>query len=120
MARKGLMFEVSIAQNETARLDRKALQVVLANLIKNAVTYTERGYVRVTGGGGRVTVTDSGMGIADEHRTQVFTRHFRADSKPEGLGIGLAIARRVCDDLQWRIEVESTPGEGSAFSVVYG
>jgi signal transduction histidine kinase len=120
MARKGLMFEVSIAQDETARLDRKALQVVLANLIKNAVTYTERGYVRVTGGGGRVTVTDSGAGIADEHRTQVFTRHFRADSKPEGLGIGLAIVRRVCDDLQWRIEVESTPGEGSAFSVVYG
>ena len=47
----------------------------------------------------------------------MFDRHYRADDKPEGLGLGLAIVRRICDDLGWKVEVESAPGSGSAFSV---
>jgi len=117
--RKGLAFDVSIPDGEVVTLDRKALQIVLANLIKNAVAYTERGYVRVSGDGRRITVADSGAGIAPEDRSQVFERYYRADSKPEGLGLGLAIVLRICEDLGWKIEVESAPGEGSRFSLVF-
>lgn len=119
MARKGLSFEVRVPEHELLKLDRKALQVVLANLIKNAATYTERGYIRVSYAGRRLTVADSGPGIAPEHQQQVFERYFRADNGPEGLGLGLAIVRRICDDLGWKIEVKSNPGAGSAFSVVF-
>ena len=119
IARKGLAFEISIPAGEVATLDRRALQIVLANLIKNAVAYTEHGFVRVSGDGHRITVADSGAGIAPEHRSQVFERYYRADSKPEGLGLGLAIVRRICEDLGWKIEVESAPGKGSAFSLVF-
>jgi signal transduction histidine kinase len=117
-ARKGLEFEIEIPQNRLVRVDRRALQVVLANLIKNAVRYTDRGHVRVTYEAPRVVVSDSGAGIAPEHQPQLFERYFRADNRPEGIGLGLAIVRRICDHFGWQIEVRSAPGSGSAFSVM--
>ncbi|HEX2830548.1 MAG TPA: HAMP domain-containing sensor histidine kinase [Burkholderiales bacterium] len=118
IARKGLAFEVPIEPDAVVTLDRKALQLVLANLIKNAVRYTERGFVRVSYDARRLTVEDSGKGIAPQHLPQVFERFYRGASDVDGLGLGLAIVRRICDDLGWKIEVESKPGVGSQFSVV--
>jgi signal transduction histidine kinase len=117
--RKGLAFDIAIPDTQLVHVDRKALQLVLANLIKNAVRYTDRGHVRVTYEAPRVIVSDSGSGIAPEHQPQLFDRYFRADSRPEGgLGLGLAIVRRICDHFGWKIEVQSVPGAGSAFSVL--
>jgi len=116
--RKKLDFQVAIPETQLVEVDRKALQVVLANLIKNAVRYTDRGHVRVTYEAPRVIVSDSGAGIAPEHQPQLFERYFRADNRPEGLGLGLAIVRRICDHFGWAIEVNSTPGRGSVFSVL--
>jgi signal transduction histidine kinase len=118
IARKGLAFEVPIEPDAVVTLDRKALQLVLANLIKNAVRYTERGFVRVSYDHRRVMVEDSGSGIAPQHLPRVFERFYRGTSDVDGLGLGLAIVRRICDDLGWKIEVESKPGVGSQFSVV--
>ena len=119
IARKGLLFEVPIRDDAVLRLDRKALQLVLANLIKNAVRYTEHGFVRVTYDAPRLTVADSGSGIAPEHLPQVFERYYRGAGKGEGLGLGLSIVSRICDDLGWKIEVDTRPGSGSAFSIVF-
>jgi signal transduction histidine kinase len=118
IARKGLDFELAIDADARVRLDRKALQLVVGNLIKNAVRYTEHGYVRVSYDGHHLTVADSGAGIAPQHLPQVFERFYRGEVDSEGLGIGLAIVRRICDELGWKIEVMSTPGTGSAFSIV--
>jgi signal transduction histidine kinase len=118
IARKGLAFEVPITSDAVVTLDRKALQLVLANLIKNAVRYTERGFVRVSYEGRRLTVADSGSGIAPQHLPQVFDRFYRGTADVEGLGLGLAIVRRICDELGWKVEVESELGVGSSFSVV--
>ncbi|MCU1376810.1 MAG: sensor histidine kinase [Actinomycetia bacterium] len=118
ISRKGLAFEVPIGADASVTLDRKALQLVLGNLIKNAVRYTDRGYVRVSYDEHRLTVADSGAGIAPQHLPQVFERFYRGDSDADGLGLGLAIVRRICDDLGWKIEVKSEPGAGSAFSIV--
>jgi signal transduction histidine kinase len=118
IARKGLEFEVAIDTGVCLSLDRKALQLVLSNLIKNAVRYTDRGYVRVSYDRHRLTVADSGAGIAPQHLPQVFERFYRGEGDAGGLGLGLAIVRRICDELGWKIEVASTPGAGSAFSIV--
>lgn len=118
IARKGLSFEAAIPEETRVKLDRKALELVLVNLIKNAVRYTDSGYVRVTYDAPRLTVADSGSGIAPDHLPQVFERFYRGDEREDGLGLGLAIVRRICDDLGWKIEVESKRGAGSAFSIV--
>jgi signal transduction histidine kinase len=118
ISRKGLAFDVPIRDDAVVTLDRNALQLVLANLIKNAVRYTDRGFVRVSYDEPRLTVADSGSGISPQHLPQVFERFYRGDADLDGLGLGLAIVRRICDDLGWKIEVQSQPGSGSAFSIV--
>jgi signal transduction histidine kinase len=120
ISRKGLAFEVPIRQDAVVKLNRRALQLVLANLIKNAVRYTECGYVRVTYDAPCLTVADSGAGIAPQHLPQLFERFYRGDHDADGSGLGLAIVRRICDDLGWKIEVQSRPGAGSSFSIVLG
>jgi signal transduction histidine kinase len=117
ISRKGLEFEVAIDHGTVVELDRKALQLVLANLIRNAVRYTDRGRIRISYDAPRVIVSDSGVGIAPEHQPQLFERYFRGDNTPDGLGLGLAIVRRICDDLGWKVEVQSRPGAGSTFTV---
>jgi signal transduction histidine kinase len=120
IAHKGLAFEVAIEDGAVVELDRKALQLVLANLIRNAVRYTHRGRIRISYDAPRVIVADSGVGIAPEHEPQLFERYFRGEATPDGLGLGLAIVRRICDDLGWKVEVQSRPGVGSTFTVVLG
>jgi signal transduction histidine kinase len=66
-------------------------------------------------------VQDTGIGIAEEEQQRAFERFYRSDKARQrdsgGTGLGLSIARWIADVHQARIEVESKPGRGSAFSV---
>jgi PAS domain S-box-containing protein len=77
--------------------------------------------VREEKGEAKVEVRDEGIGIAPEERAQIFERYFRAGSVPHtqygGLGLGLWIAGKVVQRHGGRIDLESTPGQGSTFSV---
>lgn len=118
LARKGLRLDVAVDENEQVRLDRKALQLVLANLVKNAIRYTERGFVRIAYQTPRLSVTDSGRGIEAKDIPQLFDRYYRTGDAPDGLGLGLSIVRRICADLGWEVKVDSCPGSGSTFTIV--
>ena len=120
MAQKGLSFEAQLEPEAVLSLNRQALQTVLSNLIRNAVQYTERGFIRITYGARRLTVADSGSGIAAEDQPKLFERFYRA-APPErgGFGIGLAIVKQICDACGWTIEVASAPGRGSVFEITF-
>jgi signal transduction histidine kinase len=118
IARKGLAFEVMVPSDAVLQVNHQALRLVLANLIRNAVRYTERGFVKVRYASKRVTVADSGRGISAENLPRIFERFFRDDQAASGTGLGLSIVKRVCEHNGWRIEVESTPGKGSSFSLL--
>ena len=90
---------------------------MLTNLLGNALRHTDAGFIHIAYSAPRLTVTDSGAGIAPEHLPHLFERFYRASGRPEGLGLGLAIVREVCDRNGWRIEVSSAPGSGSTFSL---
>jgi two-component system sensor histidine kinase BaeS len=70
-------------------------------------------------GGTRVSVSDTGSGIAPEDLPHVFERFYRADRSRDrstgGAGLGLAIARQIAELHGSRLEVESSPGRGSRF-----
>jgi len=119
IARKGLAFEVAIAPEAVLDLNYEALRFVLTNLIRNAVYYTDRGFVKVGYASKSLTVTDSGRGISPEHLPRIFERFFREDVVSSGVGIGLSIVKRVCDHYGWKIQVDSTPARGSAFSIAF-
>lgn len=106
--------------------DRDRIQMVLANLLGNAIKYTPSGgSVTVTLGGGsdelRIDVADTGMGIADEEQELVFRSFYRAkDGRVgtiEGTGLGLAIARQIARLHGGDIELRSVVDQGSTFTL---
>ncbi len=117
--RKKLNFQVSIAPSLTINLNRQALHTTLMNLLRNAVQYTDRGYIRVEYLDRRLSISDSGIGIEPAYLPLLYERFFRGSNQGQGLGIGLAIVKRICDHYGWRIEVDSTPGKGTTFHIIF-
>lgn len=117
IARKGLAFETDVPRDAVLVLNYQALRLMLANLMRNAVHFTDRGFVRISYAAKRLTIADSGHGIHTEHLQRVFERFFRAEDM--GTGVGLAIVKRICDHYGWKIEVESAPMKGSVFSITF-
>ncbi|MCX8116844.1 MAG: GAF domain-containing protein [Desulfobacterota bacterium] len=103
-------------------MDREQVKQALFNLLLNAV--------QAMPSGGRLTlaaknsedgqwiqllIEDTGMGISEEHLPRLFDPFFT--TKEEGMGLGLSIAHRIIDQHHGKIEVESTPGKGTRFTV---
>jgi signal transduction histidine kinase len=107
-------------------MDRNAMSLALLNLLSNAVKYSSSDRrIRVAAGvaDGRLTlsVTDHGIGIAEEDRERVFNKFFRAGDEAvtntRGSGLGLAIVSHSVNAHGGAITVESTKGEGSTFTI---
>ena len=104
--------------------DKNRLKQVIVNLIDNAIKYTPEGgridvECRPHNDRVELLVRDSGIGIAPEHQQDVFQRFYRisSDRGPSGAGLGLAIARSICQAHGGTLTVQSTPGKGSEFKV---
>ena len=119
IARKHLDFEVAVEPEAVLMLNWQALHTALVNLLRNAVQYTAHGFVRVKFSGHQLTISDSGIGIEPSYLPFLFERFFRGSTQGEGLGIGLAIVKRICDHYGWRIEVDCTPGQGATFHITF-
>ncbi|WP_394808509.1 sensor histidine kinase [Nitrosomonas sp.] len=119
ISRKKLALEVLIAPDVVLTVNRQALHTVLMNLIRNAVQYTQVGYIRVGFDHQRLSISDSGIGIEPAYLPLLYERFFRGSTQGQGLGIGLAIVKRICDHYGWLIEVDSTPGQGTTFHIVF-
>jgi signal transduction histidine kinase len=92
----------------------------IGNLISNACLYTEEGSVTVRLERDRLVVRDTGVGIPESIRQQVFERFVRADlGHSGGSGLGLAIVRRVALHLGWRVALEAASGKGSCFTLTW-
>ncbi|EJO32747.1 sensor histidine kinase [Achromobacter marplatensis] len=105
--------------------DPTLLRRILHNLLSNALSYTPRGGVllcaRPQAGGALIQVWDTGVGIAPDAQEAVFNEFTRVGNAPTGqglgLGLGLAIVRRLTGLLGFDLQLRSTPGKGSVFSV---
>jgi signal transduction histidine kinase len=94
-------------------LNLPALGIVLSNLIDNALRHTDGGEIRFRYEDGTLCIEDTGRGIAPEVMPHVFERFYRAPGgRPDGLGIGLAIAKKICERHGWRIAIESVGRDG--------
>jgi len=125
---KELAFDCKLPDaNITVRTDRVKLSRILGNLINNAIKFTDTGRVtvnteRIADGTIRIDVADTGPGIAKEDQERIFDEFFqlRAPGRDssKGSGLGLAICRRLIAAMAGKITVQSTPGQGSTFSVL--
>ncbi|MFT3736055.1 MAG: hybrid sensor histidine kinase/response regulator [Rhodocyclaceae bacterium] len=121
---KGLMLRV-VATDLWVESDPMLFERILLNLVTNALRYTPRGAVMLTARkrGVRVLieVRDSGIGIPEDAQESVFQEFIQLDNaardRSKGLGLGLAIVRRLCVLLDHRLSLRSRPGRGSVFGI---
>lgn len=119
---KGLALRVRPLQAQLVS-DPLLLERVVGNLLTNAIRYTPRGAVllaaRRDGQGIRFEVWDTGIGIGEQEQARIFDEFYkvRKTGTEEGFGLGLAIVRRLSEQLGCHISMRSRPGRGSVFRV---
>jgi signal transduction histidine kinase len=126
-AEQGVELSVELPTPTVIALaDAVRLEQVLDNLVDNALKYGRQGgrpeiSLTVAGDVARLAVVDHGIGVPDAERGRVFDRFFRASNAHSitdtGMGLGLAICRRIVEEHDGRIEHAPTPGGGSTFTV---
>lgn len=121
-----ISLQVDASRPARALADSEALQIVLHNLMSNAIKYTEEGgqvWVRAyrEEEAAVLEVEDTGIGMAPDQKEELF-EPFQQESKGtdreyEGAGIGLAVTKRAVETMDGSIELETQKGEGSCFTV---
>jgi signal transduction histidine kinase len=105
--------------------DEGLLRHVVRNLLSNAAKFTERGEIVVSvgldGDDLVLAVRDTGVGIAEADQARVFEEFYQVrnplQTKNKGTGLGLPLAHRLVAQLGGRLELASTPGQGSTFTL---
>lgn len=124
--KKGISFRHELSPI-TIDGDKARLEQIIDNLLANALQYTSSGgevvlRIRTLQGEAVIEVSDTGIGIPAEDLPSIFDRFWRGEKSRSratgGAGIGLAIVRELVRAHQGRIEVDSTPAEGSTFRIV--
>ncbi len=123
---KQISLQINCPDDLTAFVNSSLLVQALVNLIDNAIKYSEAGQSILLqasreGPSIRIDVKDSGCGIAKEHLPRLFERFYRADKARSralgGTGLGLAIVKHIVLAHNGTVQVESTVGKGSTFSI---
>jgi signal transduction histidine kinase len=119
----GLSISVRSEGHVVGHWDRLRIDQVVSNLVGNAVKYGRRQPIEIVlqteQDDALVRITDRGIGIDQEHQKKIFQRFERAVATRDfgGFGLGLWIAREIVEASGGKVEVQSTPGEGSTFTV---
>ncbi len=124
---KNLKLELDIQEDLEINFDEKYLQIVINNLLLNAIKYTKKGFIFIEAK--RVDrkvvlkIQDSGIGIEEKNQSKIFERFYRVDkartNMKDGIGLGLAIVKKICDRYNCKIVLESKVQKGSTFSLIF-
>lgn len=107
------------------RTNRSAILQIMSNFMNNAIKFTEQGSITIgwdienvdNGREAVLYVEDTGMGISEEDCRRIFDKFYKAENHTQGAGLGLTLCMQLADSLKGRLEVESTLGKGSRFSI---
>ncbi len=110
----------------TVKTYPEKLHIIVKNLLTNAFKYTDKGGITIQWGkhnhnnteGFYLYVEDTGKGIESDNLSKIFERFYK-DKGSSGKGLGLAIAKELTQVMEGKIDVESTPGKGSKFTVIF-
>jgi signal transduction histidine kinase len=115
---KGLSLIFEPGQTTDTQYNATFLTAVMGNLLRNALHYTDQGFIRVSLTATGFVVEDSGVGIPEEKREAMFEPFVRGNEKRgEGLGLGLSLVQRICEDQGWTVSLSTMEPNGCRFEV---
>jgi signal transduction histidine kinase len=119
-ADKPVTSEVRSTHRVFVEAPEKVLSILLGNLLRNAFSYTDAGEVAVQIGDGKVSIRDTGVGIAADKIEEMFRPFVRGDAgRRGGHGVGLTIVRRLSDRFGWPVDIKSEPGVGTTVEIAF-
>ncbi|SCZ09528.1 MULTISPECIES: HAMP domain-containing sensor histidine kinase [unclassified Pseudomonas] len=115
---KGLTLIFEPGQTVDTLYNATFLTAVMGNLLRNALHYTDQGYIRLSLTTTGFVVEDSGVGIPEEKREAMFEPFVRGNEKRgEGLGLGLSLVQRICENQGWTVSLSTMEPNGCHFEV---
>ena len=98
----------------------KVVSVLLGNLIRNAILYTEHGHIDITVTHSSVIIKDSGIGMPEDQVEQIFSPFYRGNNTAAvGHGVGLTIVKRLSDRFGWPLKIDSAPEKGTRIEIQF-
>ncbi|CAI8960769.1 HAMP domain-containing sensor histidine kinase [Pseudomonas sp. fls2-241-R2A-110] len=115
---KGLNLIFEPGDPQDTGYNATLLHAVMGNLLRNALHYTEDGFIRLTLTATGFIVEDSGVGIPEDKREAMFEPFVRGSEKRgEGLGLGLSLVQRICENQGWSVSLTNMEPNGCRFEV---
>ncbi|SCZ29238.1 MULTISPECIES: HAMP domain-containing sensor histidine kinase [unclassified Pseudomonas] len=115
---KGLTLIFEPGQPVDTLYNATFLTAVMGNLLRNALHYTDQGFIRLSLTTTGFVVEDSGVGIPEEKREAMFEPFVRGNEKRgEGLGLGLSLVQRICENQAWTVSLSTMEPNGCHFEV---
>ncbi|MDO8989961.1 MAG: HAMP domain-containing sensor histidine kinase [Sideroxyarcus sp.] len=111
-----IRIEMEIMAQPSLIAERPLLEIVIGNLIRNALFHTKSGSVLLRLDAQRLIVQDTGAGMRPEELARALERYYKGASSA-GAGVGLSLVKRICDRYGWRISLDSTEGRGTTAEI---
>ena len=115
---KAVEVELNMESKLTISSDPTLLYVVLANLIRNAFSYTSQGMIYIHLQDKHVVIEDTGTGMKEDQRLKMFDRYYSNHQSKGGYGIGLSLVSRICERYGWKIFIHSREGRGTSVELL--
>ncbi len=121
-AERGLDLSIDEQAQLWVKAPSRVIQIILTNLLRNAINYTQQGSVIVRIRKNTISVIDTGIGMSPEelqHAFEPFYRGERSRASSMGHGLGLSIVRRLVHQFDWLIHVQSNVGKGTEVTIEF-
>ena len=111
-----IRMDVELAADPSLVVERPLLEIVIGNLIRNALFNTKSGVVLIRLEAERLIVRDTGVGMRPEELARALERYYKG-TLSAGAGVGLSLVKRICDRYDWRISLNSQEGQGTTAQI---
>ncbi|MDD4151802.1 MAG: HAMP domain-containing sensor histidine kinase, partial [Candidatus Gracilibacteria bacterium] len=121
--KKGVLINLETKSNFILKTNPLILDKLFGNIIKNAISYTNEGNINIIVEKNKISIKDTGIGIEKEDLNNIWNRFYRVEksrnNKNGGFGLGLSIVKRIIEENNWKIEINSKIGIGTEFIIYF-
>lgn len=111
-----IRMEMELVAEPTLYIERPLLEIMIGNLVRNAMFNTRSGFIRLRLEEGRLIVQDTGIGMSQDELTHALERYYKGATSA-GSGVGLSLVKRICERYGWHIFLNSIKGQGTTATI---